>query len=458
MSFIDSIDTSANAQPPQPRPNLLQRTGNTVRDFGNEALSNSQSGAQDAIRGFTDRSIDSLGRSVKNVLGEEVAKRATNPIRDAVGRVGSGMLNDVFDGFAGSDEQSIPPQYNGMTDRVQNSHEMYHGDKYALSKFGLRKDSESANDKHPAMKFMFAADFIFDPSADHLSGTHMRSIPNALTTTLKNTTFPKVEIESDEVNRYNRSIISTKKVRYTPITATFGETVGHDNGSGDGNMSLLEMWNEISSYYINDHRRPDEFSGPFGHRSGNPRRNLLKFLDLYFIWPTSTRRIRLVNPIITGFSYDNLDYQSDEQILATYDIKYEYFELKEVNGSFESFINDNIGLYLEPGTPFEFTNSSPLKNINIVSPEEEEDDIRIDSSDSPYAQAMLQLAEQGIISASSDLLGSSNPIKREVGRQAVERGMDALATANEVTGATDAVRDMTREAGRTANQALGGLF
>lgn len=468
MSFINQIDTSPNASAPQPRPNLVQQASNGIRNFGQEvaqsaaaagrnAIADARAGAEGTVRDFANRSIDSLGRSVKDALSEEIAKRATNPIRDAIGKVGSGLLGDFFDGFLDAG-QPVPPQYTGTMDQYQNSHEMYHGDMYALERYGLKKNSDSANDKHPAMKFMFAADFVFDPSAQHLSQAMMKSIPNALTTTLKNTTFPKVEIESDELNRYNRYIVSTKRVRYQPVTATFGETVGHNNGSGDGNMSLIEIWNAISAYYINDHQRIHELSGPFGHRSGAPRRNLLKFIDLYFIWPTSTRRLRLVNPTITGFSYDSLDYQTDEQILATFDIKYEYFELTQVNGSFANFINSTVGMNVAKGSPYEFTYSSPLKNMNVVSPDDDDDDQRMTALDSTYAQAMVQLVEQRVISSAAELLGSNDPVKRELGRQAVERSVDAVGTAAQVSGVTNAVRDMAKDAGRTANQALGGLF
>ena len=466
MSFINQINTDRNSPAPIPRPNTLQRIGNSIADFGRDAmdsavatgqrtLDNAGANAEAAVRGYANRTIDSLGRSVKDALSEEVAKRVTNPIKDAIGKVGGGLMEDFFDGFAG--DPAIPPQYTGTTNVQQNAHEMYHSDNYAMFKYGLKKDADKANDSHPAMKFMFAADFVFDTSNPHFSQHMMKNFSSALTMSLKNTTFPKMEIETDEINRYNKSIISSKKVRYQPITATFGETVGHNTGA-DNSISVIEMWNSINQYYINDQRRFDATNAPFGHRSGNPSRNIIKYLDLYFIWPTSTRRLRLVNPFITSFSYDNMDYQTDEQILATLDIKYEFYELTQVNGSFSAFINDKVGQSIANGTPYEFTGASPLKNLDVVSGEEDEDDQRLTDIDNAYARAMTQLVEQEAISASSDLLGSTDPVKRELGRQAVERSVDGIATVNQATGASQAISDMANDVGKSANQALGGLF
>lgn len=467
MSFINQINTSTGARPPQPRPNTLDRLGNSVLDFGRSAADEISTGVQNAAlgavddarsaaRGYVDRSIDSLGRSVKDALSEQIAKRATNPIRDAIGKVGSGLLGDFFDGFLGED-QVVPPQYVGAVNQTQSPEEMYHGDNYAMFKYGLNAGSDSVNDKHPAMKFMFAADFVFDTANPHFSEQMMKTFPAALTASLKNTTFPKMEVESEEINRYNRSIVSTRRVRYQPITATFGETVGHNTGV-DNSVSIIEMWNSINAYYINDQQRMSAYDGPFGHRSGNPQRNLIKYLDLYFIWPTSTRRVRLVNPYITSFSYDSLDYQTDEQLLATLDIKYEFYELTQVNGSFADFINNNIGQSILNGSPYEFTYSGQSRNMDVVTNSEENDTQRMTNIDNAYSRAMVQLVEQNAIGSASDLLSSNDPVKRELGRQAVERSVDGAASISQGSGVTNAIRDMAQNVGKSANQAMKGLF
>ncbi len=457
MSFINQINTGgAPRTSPQPRPNTLGNLGNEILTIGRTAVTDVTTGLQNSARGYVDRTIDSLGRSVKDALSEQIAKRATNPIRDAIGRVGSGLLGDFFEGFLGED-QAVPPQYAGAVNQQQTAQEMYHSDNYAMFKYGIKTDANAVNDKHPAMKFMFAADFVFDTANPHFSEHMMKTFPSALTASLKNTTFPKMEVESEEINRYNRSIISTRRVRYQPITATFGETVGHNTGV-DNSVSVIEMWNAINAYYINDQQRMSEYQAPFGHRSGNPRRNLIKYLDLYFIWPTSTRRVRLVNPYITSFSYDGLDYQQDEQLQATLDIKYEFYELTQVNGSFANFINNNIGQSILNGSPYEFTNVSGGRNMDIVEGDEDVDDQRMTNIDNAYARAMIQLVEQEAIGSASDLLSSPDPVKRELGRQVVGRSVDGAATINEATAGSQALRDMAQNLGKSANQAMRGLF
>jgi len=125
MSFIDEIDNSRPPQSPSnPSPgfsdfasDIGQSVSNSTTRFINEIditqplirvqdqVSNLLNpnritqAASDATRGFVERSVDSLGRSIKTVIDEQIAKRATNPIRDALGRAAGGLLGDFFEGF-----------------------------------------------------------------------------------------------------------------------------------------------------------------------------------------------------------------------------------------------------------------------------------------------------------------------------------------------------------------------
>jgi len=180
------------------------------------------------------------------------------------------------------------------------------------------------------------------------------------------------------------------------------------------------------------------------------------------IWPSSTKRIRIVNPFLTSFSYDNLDYGSDEQIMATFDIKYEYYQMVEVRGNFIDFINSPAGASIFAGSPFELVNFNPARNINAVQGQQDVDDQRMTNLDNPYAQATLQLAQQEAINAARELLGSNDPVKRELGRQAVEWSLDAGQTVAEATGlfqgVQDTVREIGRDAGRSTSSLISGLF
>lgn len=492
MSFIDQIDTSSPRPPSNPSPSFSGVVGDAVTNIGDSTANyidqidvsqpinrvrnqasnflnpNRITGAAgDALGGFVNRSIDSLGRSVKEVLDEQIAKNATSPIRDAMGRAAGGLLGDFFEGFM-DEQQNVPPQYSGTTNNESLAEDMFHADRYAMSKYNLGETNDAINDSHPMMKYMFVADFVFNTD-EYYRNNLMQMFPTSLTLSLKNTTFPKMEIESDEINQYNRHVLSTKRVRYQPITSTFGESVSHMVG-GKTKASMIEIWNKIASFYVNDFGNPDAdyLASPLGHRSGNSHNKLLKYIDFYFIWPTATKRIRIVNPFISSFSYDNLDYGSDEQMLATFDIKYEYYQMVQVQGSFVDFINSPSGASLIAGSPYELVNAGGNRNIDVVqnnaSGQEgnDVDDQRMTNLDNPYAQATLQLAEQEAISAASELLGSNDPVKRELGRQAVERSLDAGQTIGEATGIYNALGDTVQEigtsVGRTTSSFITGLF
>ena len=487
MSFIDEIDNSRPPQSPSnPSPgfsdfasDIGQSVSNSTTRFVNEIditrplirvqdqVSNLLNpnritqAASDATRGFVERSVDSLGRSIKTVIDEQIAKRATNPIRDALGRAAGGLLGDFFEGFL-DEGQNIPPQYSGVTNQESPMEEFFHGDLYAMTKYRLDESSDAINDSHPMMKYMFLADFVFN-TGEYFRSNNMRSFPNSLTLSLKNTTFPKMEIETDEINQYNRHIVSPRRVRYQPITSTFGESVSQIV-EGSSKSSMLEIWDTIASYYVNDFKNPDAdfVYSPLGSRSGNDLKHLIKYIDLYMIWPSSTKRIRIVNPFLTSFSYDNLDYGSDEQIMATFDIKYEYYQMVEVRGNFIDFINSPAGASIFAGSPFELVNFNPARNINAVQGQQDVDDQRMTNLDNPYAQATLQLAQQEAINAARELLGSNDPVKRELGRQAVERSLDAGQTVAEATGifqgVQDTVREIGRDAGRSTSSLISGLF
>ena len=486
MSFIDQINTQAPRPPSNPSPgfsNVANDFSNTVSNTATRFVNDIDitqpirqvqsdvsnlldpnritSIASGAANSFVQRSLDALGRSVKTVIDEQVAKRATNPIRDAIGRAAGGLLGDFFDGFM-DEGQNVPPQYSGVTNQEQPMEEFFHGDLYAMTKYRLSESNDAVNESHPMMKYMFLADFVFN-TGEYFRTNNMKSFPSSLTLSLKNTTFPKMEIETDEINQYNRHIQSPRRVRYQPITTTFGESVNHLS-EGSNKTSMIEIWEKIASYYVNDFKNADAdyIASPLGSRSGNEFTQLIKYIDLYMIWPTSTKRIRIVNPFITSFSYDNLDYSTDEQVLATFDIKYEYYQMVQVRGNFFDFINSPAGAQILAGSPFELVDNGQARNIDVAQGNEDVDDQRMTNLDNPYAQATLQLAEQEAINAASSLLGSNDPVKRELGRQAVERSLDAGQSLAEATGIFDdlgnAVEDIGRSVGRSTSSYISGLF
>lgn len=451
MSFIDNVDTGDTVRPSQPNPS--SGGSNFVDKAGSSIVS--------STTGFVERSLDSLGQSIKSVIDEEIAKRATTPIRDAMGRVTDGLLGDFFEGFLG-EEQNIPPQYSGVTNQEEKLEEYMHSDLYAMTRYRLDESNDAINTSHPMMKYMFLADFVFNTN-DYHQENNMRSFPSSLTLSLKNTTFPKMEIETEEINQYNRHVLSPRRVRYNPITATFGESVDFLS-EGSMKTSMIEIWEKLASFYINDFNNADAdyMETPLGHKSGNDTKNILKYIDLYMIWPNSTKRIRIVNPTIVSFAYDNLDYATDDQMLATFDIKYEYYQMVQVRGSFVNFINSTAGASLLAGSPFDLLKNEGSRSVDVVQPEDDQDDQRMTNLDNKYAEATLQLAEQKAIEAASDLLGSTDPVKRELGRQAVERSLDAGASIADATGAFSGIEDFVEGLGRTAGREtsiyIRGLF
>lgn len=465
LSFINEIDTEQEVGFGDYVNDAYRDARNRVTNFLDPT--NLRDIVSDNANKFIERSVDSLGRSVKEVISEEIARTATSPIKDAINRAAGGLLGDLFEGFM-DEQENVPPQYSGTVNEEIQPEDMFHSDRYALSKYNLGESSDAYNDSHPMMKYMFVADFVFNTD-EYYTSNMMQLVPTSLTLSLKNTTFPKMELESEEVNQYNRHVQSSKRVRYQPITATFGESVSHMVG-GQTKGSMIEVWNKIASYYITDFNNPDaDFTNsPLGHRSGNSHNKLIKYIDLYFIWPTSTKRIRIVNPYITSFSYDNLDYGSDEQVLATFDIKYEYYQLRQVQGSFADFINSPAGASLIPGSPYELVDAGTTRNIDVIQDNADGtpdlgdiDDQRMTNLDNDYADAIIQLAEQEAIQAASSLLGSNDPVKRELGRQAVERALDAGQSLAEATGVFtevgETVENIGRELGGVAREAISGV-
>lgn len=204
----------------------------------------------------------------------------------------------------------------------------------------------------PKQKFLFHVAFNINPAAltnINLNERHRNEI-NML---VKGTDLPKINISAETLNQYNRkkNIYSTAK--YNPINITF-----HDDNMGVVN----QMWQAYYNYYLGDQRAAQDPGGYTRNATKsfdfvtnkygldtNSRVPFFNYITIYQMALHEYVSYKLINPVITEWNHNKVDYKDGNAHDMTCQVMYESVAYN--TGKVEAGTPEGFGLEHYDQTP-----------------------------------------------------------------------------------------------------------
>lgn len=379
----------------------------------------------DNSRDFSSR-VASRGGDIFSGIAKGAVDKATknsdSARESALKSVGIAGVTGIVDSIFNEGEQVIPPQYSGETDIKRESDIFLDSYTYASDEYfnSVVQDYEyKYNTNHPMMKSLFLVDFEFNQEIAQNSNRLKSLYRNSTSFLMKGMTFPRAEMEFEALNQYNLHKRVPKRITYTPISCRFGDIYRTYTNSED-KVSILDLYKEYMSYYYNDFEH-DKTGFHFGHSSDRDSKQFINSITIYFFWADGSRQIKLVNPMIRSFAYDEFNYDSDEQVIVSCDIEYDYIDMSEMTITYDQFVEAAGSLLSKLSNGLIDTDvSNPYKNASELQPGDPvTDDTRDTDLDNPVAQSLIRLAEIEAIDLAKDSLNSDNPIERKAAESGV---------------------------------------
>lgn len=378
---------------------------------------------------------DGLVKSGSELLFQE----AEGPREEALAALGSFGAQAVTDFFFGEDKNIIPEQYTGNTDIDIQEKQFW--DTYNFVNKNLFSDTVVENKvqyqkNHPMTKSMFLVDFEFNKNIVNDSRLNV-TYPKSMSFLLKSMTMPKATIETEKIPAYNVRKTFPSRITYEPVTCTFGD-IYTAYRSENSMISLLDLYQQYMSYYFNDFVKDNDNNLHHGFASGRDEKYFIENISIYFFWADGSRKIRLRNPFIKEFDYQDLDYTTDEQMTVSTSIEYEYLDMHELNMTFDQFLDAAEHLLNDVNSNLKDNSlSNPFTNLEALQPGlSPNDDQRSANLDNPLAQTALSLFEVEGVNFASDYLGSDNPLISNAANSVV--GGSVGVAGNVLGAATDA--------------------
>lgn len=247
--------------------------------------------------------------------------------------------------------------------------------RHAANNFGYNKSA--LNNGTPRHKFQYFVNFRFN-STDTVKNFVEYFLPDQdfVTALVKSVTMPNVSIDTEVLNQYNRRKIIQTKLKPSPVTLMLHDTV-------EG--KTLRFWEMYYEYYFKDgiateKTRPDSsqvnnalfkhdllnetFSNQFGYnleRVGN-NKQLIDSIEIFQVHGGKYSLTTLVNPRITTFTHDTLDYAETSGLMQiTMELEYEAVVYSNVNEPLRSFGEDVLERYRD-GDYWQMANLITISN------------------------------------------------------------------------------------------------
>lgn len=260
---------------------------------------------------------------------------------------------------------SLPPEY-------QNTQKFFYqkNSRHATNTFGL--DSPALNNNVPRFPFEYYIRINLNrvgTAQAYIDSFYTTPALEQLTPLVKTVELPSVKITTDAKNQYNRKRISQKNINFDPVKLVFHDVV-------DG--KTLKFWDMYYRYYFADGNEPGmniaqeidasatmamqrsigaSALGAYNTNSGysagtygrkrdtqnivsnnldnhlfgynlpkvNNERNLIASIDIFQVHGGRYNQTTLVNPRISSFSHDTLNYaESSKTLELTFTVEYEY--------------------------------------------------------------------------------------------------------------------------------------
>lgn len=160
---------------------------------------------------------------------------------------------------------------------------------------------------------------------------------NEINMLVKKCDLPKFTIDTETLNQYNRKKVVQTKVNYTPVNITF-----HDDRLG----VTRQLWENYFAYYYADpttaksgtaYNRTAMANGSYSRRPyGFDNNSTIPFFNKITIYQMANKQYAsytLVNPVITAWNHDSLDYSSSQPAEQSMTLAYEavYYNTGLVN-------------------------------------------------------------------------------------------------------------------------------
>lgn len=235
----------------------------------------------------------------------------------------------------------------------------------------------------PRNRYMFYVNFVASAAANarYPEFKDLGSWERGISFKIHSVDKPKVEMNTTELNQYNRRRHVYTKVEYQPFTVKIYDTVDD---------KPLKLWQRYFTYYFADSRPKStntyksyvvgsQLDTPESTGYGfNPEFEDYNFFDrveLYAIFGKRYTQINYINPKIINVDWQNYDSQSTDMSEATMTLKYESIEFpafgQRIPRSLMSQLGFDITNPLEvPGLPApidDIDSWNPNDNIGIIS-------------------------------------------------------------------------------------------
>lgn len=209
--------------------------------------------------------------------------------------------------------------------------------------FKARGDLSTTFGAIPRYKFMFYANLIPSDAAlsTSLSGlqySRLGTYEDGVSFKIKTIDKPKIELNTTELNQYNRKRYAYTKIEYQPMTIRMYDTVDD---------KPLRLWMDYFTYYFADTRpktsdtvhqysiTDGDFSNTYDTGFGlNPRANRYNFfqkIELYALFGGKYTQTNYINPKIISIDWSNHETDSSDMGEITMTFKYEAVEYKALD-------------------------------------------------------------------------------------------------------------------------------
>lgn len=397
---------------------------------------------------------DRAGRNLANVakdtavaaLEKNMANRGSeNTAAESVKRAGFALAAAgaayILQKALSKDTQDIPEPWANEQDPIDLSVQSYiRTPEHAYNTFFRPVDagSEKYLDTHPINSSLFLVDFVFNQDITAAAGTPLGGLfktgfPMSTSFLLKDMDFPKIGFETTRINSYNRHIIRPKKVIYEPVNINFQDIYTPITGGDDKRVSFMSIMKEYVSYYTNDVVK-EEFGLQNGLSSDREEFQFINSIDIYLFWSNGAKKISLVNPFITNFSYAQLSYEDNNPLTLNTTVEYEYLEMSDMEISSETFLSvaEHLVDEIDEGFTPDFYASPSNIDKEAMQPLDRElftDAQRRVGLDNPVAAMALRLAETEGLRKFGNNISSPDPVKRAVSRGLYNTTMDGAGAA-----------------------------
>jgi hypothetical protein len=213
----------------------------------------------------------------------------------------------------------------------------------ATRAFGIQS-SNSIMQSVPKIKFEFYVQFVLGAAAKAMLGGNpdlaQYSNSRGLSFKVKTVDKPKIQLQTEELNQYNKKVIVYKKVEYSEASIRLHDTV--DN-------SVLATWVDYFTYYFADSRQKNggsqqanisqdpeapyeqsPYSATMDWDSGwgfqplvNNDTHFFTGIIVYSLFANTYTAWEYVNPKITNIDWQSYDYSSSDLDELNIQVKYE---------------------------------------------------------------------------------------------------------------------------------------